>query len=188
MSLHADATDVLTRWSPPDHAQAELRTQYLRHLGTHRDGVWRDCRPDHVTASALVVSADRTRVLLTLHARIRRWLQTGGHCEQGDTSLAAAARREAVEESGISGLRIDEVPVLLAYHEVPCGPVRPAHHLDVQYVARATDGTRTRISDESDDLRWFAVDGLPEDTDDSVRALVHHGLLRLSRSPSPSLR
>jgi hypothetical protein len=38
-----------------------------------RDGV-----PEHVTASALIVSADHTRVLLTLHARLGRWLQTEG--------------------------------------------------------------------------------------------------------------
>ena len=32
------------------------------------------------------------------------WLQMGGHCEPGDTTLADAALREAAEESGIAGL------------------------------------------------------------------------------------
>ncbi len=44
----------------------------------------------------------RTR-LLTLHPRFGRWLQLGGHCEDTDADIAAAALREATEESGIDG-------------------------------------------------------------------------------------
>jgi 8-oxo-dGTP pyrophosphatase MutT (NUDIX family) len=178
VSLHADAAAVLTRWEPPDADQAMLRERYLRHLAVHDNGVWRECRPDHVTASALLLSADRSRVLLTLHRRLRRWLQVGGHCEPGDATLAAAAHREAVEESGIDDIVLDDMPVLLSRHEVPCGPVRPAHHLDVQYVAEAPDGAVPVVSTESDDLRWFPVEALPAGTDDSVRALVQHALRR----------
>lgn len=181
MSLHADATAVLTRWRPPDAEQAALRADYLRHLRARPDGVWRECRPDHVTASALVLSADRRRVLLTLHGKLRRWLQLGGHCEASDPTLDAAARREAVEESGIDGLRLDPTPVLLSRHEVPCGPLRPAHHLDVQYVAWAPENATARRSAESADLRWFEADQLPADVDGSVRALVRHAR---GRSPA----
>ena len=177
--LHADAVDVLRRWRPPDSEQSRLRRLYLDHLRANADGVWRECCPDHVTASALVVSADGSRVLLTLHRRLRRWLQTGGHCEQADTTLASAARREAVEESGITDLVVDEAPVLLSRHPVPCGPLRPAHHLDVQYVAVAPHGAEPVVSEESDDVRWFLAGSLPAGTDDSVRALVAHALRRL---------
>jgi 8-oxo-dGTP pyrophosphatase MutT (NUDIX family) len=179
VSLHTDATEVLTGWQPPDDAQARLRTHYLRHLRAHPDGVWRECSPDHVTASAVLLSSDRSRVLLTLHGKLRRWLQLGGHCERGDTTLAAAALRESVEESGIGDLRLDPTPVLLSRHEVPCGPVRPAHHLDVQYVAEAPHGAVPVVSSESEQLRWFPVGALPDDTDDSVRALVRHALHRV---------
>jgi 8-oxo-dGTP pyrophosphatase MutT (NUDIX family) len=179
-SLHADAVDVLSRWSAPGPGQAQLRRVYLDHLRLHADGMWRECHPDHVTASALVVSADRSQVLLTLHRRLRRWLQTGGHCERTDAALASAARREAVEEAGIADLVVDEAPVLLSRHPVPCGPLRPAHHLDVQYVAVAADGAEPVASEESDDVRWFPVEALPAGTDDSVRALVAHALRRLT--------
>ena len=179
MSLHADATGVLTRWQPPDDAQERLRSLYLRHLRDRPEGVWRECSPDHVTASAVLLSADRSRVLLTLHGKLRRWLQLGGHCERSDATLAGAALRESVEESGIDDLGLDPTPVLLSRHQVPCGPTRPAHHLDVQYVADVPDGSVPVASAESEQLRWFPVDALPDDTDDSVRALVTHALARL---------
>ena len=183
MTLRADAQDVLSRWSPPDEQQRRLREAYLDHLADRPDAMSRDCHPDHLTASALIVSADHTRVLLTLHRRLKRWLQTGGHCESDDASLVEAAAREGREESGIPDLAVDPEPVLLSLHEVPCGPVRPAHHLDVQYVAVAPADAQAVISDESDDLAWFAVDDLPDGTDQSVRDLIAAARTRLRGSP-----
>lgn len=180
--LHADAQAVLVAWRAPDAEQDRLRELYLDHLAAYPRAMERANHPDHLTASALVVSADGEQVALTLHRRLGRWLQTGGHCEMGDVNLASAAAREATEESGIEGLQIDPVPVLLSRHEVPCGPQRPAHHLDVQYVAVAPPDATLVISEESSDLAWFDVGALPE-TDDSVRALVRSCVARLRGNP-----
>ena len=82
------------------------------------------------TASTLVVSADRERVLLTLHAKARAWFQFGGHCEDRDVTLEDAALREAVEESGVPDLLIDPEPVQLNPHEVPfCDPRGGVRHV-----------------------------------------------------------
>lgn len=180
MTLHADACRLLETWSAPDAGQEVLRQAYLRHLSDHADGMWRSCVPDHVTASALIVDAVDQRVLLTLHRRLGRWLQTGGHCEPGDTMVAAAARRESQEESGMAALVVDPQPVLLSRHEVPCGPLRPAHHLDVQFVAVASSDAEPRCSDESDDVAWFRADRLPNGADASVRALAQQALQRVA--------
>jgi len=183
VTLRDDAHGVLSGWSAPDAEQERLRALYAAHTEMYADAMSRECHPDHLTASAIIFSADHRRVLLTLHRIIKRWLQTGGHCEPGDATLAEAALREGREESGIADLVIDPVPVLLSRHEVPCGPLRPAHHLDVQYVAVAPDGAQHVISDESDDLAWFGVDALPADTDDSVRALIAAARTRLRGTP-----
>ena len=117
-------------------------------------------------------------VLLTLHARLGRWLQTGGHIESTDPSLQAAATREAAEESGLADLSLDPNPLLLSKHEVPCGPVRPAYHLDVQYLVLGNHLVSPGVGEESIDVRWFAHDQLPE-VDHSVLALVRAASVRL---------
>jgi 8-oxo-dGTP pyrophosphatase MutT (NUDIX family) len=118
-------------------------------------------------------------VLLTLHARMGRWLQTGGHIESTDPTLEAAAAREAYEESGLADLAVEPSPLLLSKHEVPCGTVRPTYHLDVQYLVLANDHlVSPNIGAESLDVRWFAHDRLPE-VDSSVVALVRAAGARL---------
>jgi 8-oxo-dGTP pyrophosphatase MutT (NUDIX family) len=163
LSLHAEALRLLSSWSAPDAEQEALRRRYVAHLEVHADAAYRECRPDHLTAGVLVVSADHRQVLLTLHAKAGRWFQLGGHCEPGDDSLAAAALREATEESGLAGLVLDPDPVHLDEHPVTfCGEPGLVHHLDVRFVAVAPDGAVPAVSEESIDVRWWPVDALPE--------------------------
>ncbi|MEU5607786.1 NUDIX hydrolase [Streptomyces sparsogenes] len=168
MSLHEDAARVLRDWPAPDAAQDRLRQDYGDHLATYPDGVWKACRDGHITASALVIDPSRGRVLLTLHRKLRMWLQMGGHCEPEDATLADAALREATEESGIEGLTLLPAgPVRLDRHLTPC-----AWHLDVQYAALAPQDAVAAISEESLDLRWFGYDEVAGVADDSVARLV----------------
>ncbi|MDX3516827.1 NUDIX hydrolase [Streptomyces scabiei] len=171
MSLHDDAVLVLKSYED----QAELRQAYLDHLAAHPDGMWKACGDGHITASGLVIDLERGRVLLTLHRKLRMWLQMGGHCEPGDSTLAGSALREATEESGIAGLTLlPGGPVRLDRHHTPC-----AWHLDVQYAALAPVGAVEAISDESLDLRWFSYAEVPAVADDSVVRLLDAARARL---------
>ncbi|MGW2725431.1 NUDIX hydrolase [Streptomyces sp. NPDC001492] len=173
MSLYDDAVLVLKGYED----QEELRQAYLDHLAAHPDGMWKACHAGHVTASALVIDASRERVLLTLHRKLRMWLQMGGHCEPGDPTLDAAALREATEESGIAGLTLlPGGPVRLDRHSIPA----PCHwHFDVQYAVLAPSGAVHEISDESLDLRWFAYDEVADVADESVVRLLQATRARL---------
>jgi 8-oxo-dGTP pyrophosphatase MutT (NUDIX family) len=187
MNLHAEAVKALEGWAAPDDAQQTLRDLYLAHLLAYPDGLSRSCRPGHITASAAILDSGGGHVLLTLHSKIGRWLQLGGHCEPADPTLAAAALREATEESGVPGLVMLPGPVNLDRHAVRCGDdagdagregngaapgSRTTWHLDVQYAAIAPRGARAVCGAESDALRWWPVDSLPAGADGSVRRLV----------------
>jgi len=173
VSQYDDTVLVLKNYE----GQEELRQAYLEHLEAHPDGIWKSCHAGHITASALVVDPERGRVLLTLHKKLRMWLQMGGHCEPGDVTLAAAALREATEESGIAGLTLlPGGPVSLDRHPIP----PPCHcHFDVQYAAVAPPGAVHAISDESLDVRWFPYDEVAGVADASVVRLLDATRARL---------
>ena len=182
--LRDDALALLRDWRAPDPGQDTLRREYVDHLDAHADGTSRDCLPDHLTAGALILTADRTRVLLTLHAKARRWFHTGGHCEERDATLAAAALREATEESGVAALVLDPEPLQLDTHVVGfCGPHDRVRHLDVRFLAIAPPDAEPAVSEESLDVRWWPVRALPtEDTD--LRELTRLALARAGQMSS----
>lgn len=176
-ALADDARTTLTSWEPPNRAQAALRAAFLTLLAARPDATSRTCVPGHLTASAIVLSADRRSVLLTLHPRVGRWVQVGGHCEDGDGTLVAAARREAAEESGIDGLLVDPVPLALDIHPITCSLGVATRHFDVRFAAVAPAGAVPVRSAESRDLRFWRIDDLPPDAErdalgDAVRLAV----------------
>ncbi|AKS35402.1 NUDIX hydrolase [Mycolicibacterium goodii] len=180
MSLHDSATRLLTDWQPPDPAQDSLRHAVLSFLAARSDACLRTCVPGHITASALVLDHTGTHTLLTLHPRFGRWLQLGGHCEDTDPDVHAAALREATEESGIAGLAIEKNLAALHVHPVTCSLGVPTRHLDMQFLVHAPEGAEIACSDESLDLRWWPLDALPEGTD--------FGLDQLARAAQAATR
>jgi 8-oxo-dGTP pyrophosphatase MutT (NUDIX family) len=115
--------------------------------------------PGHFTASGFVLSPNGRRVLLVHHPKLARWLQPGGHVEPGDTDLAAAARREVIEETGVA-LRGDVRGILdVDVHAIPARPKEGAHsHFDVRFVFVASDEALS-VSPEVLDARWVELDG-----------------------------
>lgn len=165
-------------WEPPDALVADVRHALLhapRTTPEDRFEAWawralldedgaalltRRAVPSHVTASAIVLTPDGLRTCLVLHRRIGLWVQPGGHLEEGDASLAAAAAREVAEETGLAGQVLARVAALSRHH-APCRP-EVDWHLDVQHVLVAAQAAPV-VSEESRDVRWWDVAALPDD-------------------------
>jgi 8-oxo-dGTP pyrophosphatase MutT (NUDIX family) len=181
--LFADAVAVLQSWDATSGEADVARKRTLELLGDGPVAMTRAHRAGHVTASTMIVGADG-RLLLCLHGRLNMWMQVGGHCEPGDRTVAAAAWREATEESGLDGLLLDPLPIDVDVHAVRCAPAggsaaAPSFHFDVRFVAFAPVGAVERISAESSALAWFPPDALPEPLASGVRRQIAPALARM---------
>ena len=182
--LFADALSVVDA-APADGADARFERlawdALLRDTGP--DLLMKAHAPLHVTASAAVLSPDGARTCLVLHAKIGQWVQPGGHLEPPDASVAGAALREVLEETGLAG-SVAPVPLGLSRHPAPCRPGVVDWHLDVQFLVVAP-AAAPQVSAESRDVRWFPVEALPDDLCGGVDELVELGRAALSRPPRP---
>jgi 8-oxo-dGTP pyrophosphatase MutT (NUDIX family) len=148
-------------------------------LADPEDPFRRERLAGHFTASAWLVAGDGRRVLLTHHRKLGRWLQLGGHAD-GDRDLARAALREAEEESGLPGLRVEPALFDLDRHWIPEHKGVPAHwHYDLRFVVRTSGDEAFVVSDESHDLAWRDIATLAADpeADPSLRRMASKWML-----------
>jgi 8-oxo-dGTP pyrophosphatase MutT (NUDIX family) len=134
----------------------------------------------HVTASAVVARPSGDAFLLVFHRKLDRWLQPGGHVEDGDTSVFDAALREAREETGISDFEapLGDGILDLDVHAIPAFGDDPAHfHYDVRFLLTVGNSGKPAPG-----AAWFPFDAVrTADTDGSLVRAVHKAAIRLTR-------
>lgn len=114
----------------------------------------------HVTGSAWLVNPRNGKVLLTLHAKLHRWLQLGGHIDaHDDMNIHRTALREAKEESGILQIaRTHDQIFHLDIHYIPAHKNKPEHYqYDFCFLHHVTEDITAHASEESLDLKWFSL-------------------------------
>lgn len=179
-SARERAQACLAAFSPAQPRDLEAIELFAAFALEHADCCERTCAPGHFTGSAWLVSADGERALLLHHRKLDRWLQPGGHAD-GDGDLAAVALREAEEETGLTGLRIEGGVFDLDRHLIPARGAEPAHfHYDVRFVVRAGSDEAFTVSEESHALAWLPVREVAQDphADESVRRMARKWLSR----------
>jgi 8-oxo-dGTP pyrophosphatase MutT (NUDIX family) len=140
-----------------------------------KDSLHRDGGSRHITASCLVFDPDTDSVLLNHHGKARLWGQFGGHLEPVDDSLRAAARREALEESGLLDLGwVSPAPIDLHVHDLSTAFGACSRHFDVVFAAKASVSESPSVSAESLDVAWFGLDALPSDLMPDLPARLPH--------------
>ena len=141
----------------------------------------RDCWDDgHVTASAALLDPRREAMLMTLHAKLGRWLQLGGHAD-GETDALAVACREAAEESGLEVTPVSPAPIDVDIHAIPPHGDDPRHfHYDVRFMLLAEAGM-PKPTEESVRLEWVPLQRLAASTtEESIRRLAAKCRARLA--------
>ena len=168
-----DLLDMLRQHQPLDSAEAESLARIGEFVRSHAECFERSLEIGHITASAWLINRAGSHVLLTHHRKLAMWLQLGGHAD-GNPDVLAVALREACEESGIDRI----VPVSkdifdVDVHEIPERPGESSHlHYDIRFLLTTCDDESTRISDESIELRWVAMDDILQlDVDTSIRRM-----------------
>jgi 8-oxo-dGTP pyrophosphatase MutT (NUDIX family) len=142
-----------------------FKNQFIELL-QHPDAFQRTHLPGHITGSAWIVDASKSKALLIHHAKLNRWLQPGGHAD-GDENVLRVALREAEEETGIKNFKIRSEGIFdLDIHSIPNRKDFPAHlHFDIRYLIEANTLDERILSDESFALAWINFDELPSLTD-----------------------
>lgn len=133
----------------------------------------------HLTASALVVSPDRSHVLLLFHTKLKKWLQPGGHAD-GDQDLLGVALKECQEETGLINFQpIHDNLFDVDVHPIPERKDVPAHfHYDVRYLLESDPSVPLEGNHESRDLKWIPIDKVSELIDEwSVLRMVEKARL-----------
>ena len=164
-----------------DHERASL-TRIREFVARSPDAFSRSNAEGHITASAVVADPRAPAFLLVWHRKLGRWLQPGGHLEEDDASVFAAALREAREETGIEafGLASDDRILDVDVHSIPAHGPDPAHfHYDIRYLLIGPSPYPVTRDSET---RWFSLpEALAAGADDSVARVLRKALARLAR-------
>ncbi|MFV1989323.1 MAG: NUDIX hydrolase [Acidimicrobiales bacterium] len=170
------AREAIADFVPSETAQERAQRHMLAFVDGHPDALHRSCAAGHLTASAVVLSADSTKALFLLHAKARRWFQPGGHAD-GMTDMSEVALKEANEETGIVGLVIEAGPIDLDVHEVNFRGESAHLHLDLRYLIRAPHDAQEIANEESLALAWHDLPSLAGlGVDDSTMRVARIGL------------
>jgi len=180
-----DWADIIVRFQPEDARETAEREMILDLIARFGDGILsRDNAFAHMTASSIIVNRDRTRTLMAFHRIYNSWAWTGGHAD-GESDFEAIARREAQEETGISGLvRLGNGPasveILPVWAHMKRGKAVASHlHLNVSYLFEADEALALRTcEDENSAVGWLEIDKLAESVSEPPMLPIYERLIK----------
>ncbi|MFN0118372.1 MAG: NUDIX hydrolase [Elusimicrobiota bacterium] len=163
MSYPNQLLSLLNKYQPIDESDLAHKTKIIHFVENEPDCFKKSLLKGHVTGSAWVVDPSHHKVLLTLHKKLKKWLQLGGHAD-GESDLLQVAIREAQEESGLEKIFPISTEIFdLDIHLIPSRQQEPEHfHYDIRFMLEASQPELIKKSSESIDLRWIDIERLEE--------------------------
>jgi 8-oxo-dGTP pyrophosphatase MutT (NUDIX family) len=151
--------NLLSRHYPFDEVEAVFLEQTTAFVSQEADFASRLNPAGHLTGSAWVVNPAQDAVLLIHHVNLNRWLQPGGHVEDGDDCIQSTAVRETLEECDLAALELLSQDLFdLDVHPIPERMGIPAHlHYDFRFLVRVPDEAAFAAQEgEVTEVRWFS--------------------------------
>ncbi len=173
---------------PCNEQEERDKAQILAFLRSGAELITRENPVAHLTASAWVVSPDRSQVVMVYHNLYHSWSWMGGHAD-GDWDLLHVAKKEVMEECGLADLtvvspEIFSLEVLCVDGHEKKGRYLSSHlHLNVTYLFEADPAQTLRIKpDENSGVSWVAAEDVPQKTSEAwFRDRIYSKLLEKSK-------
>ena len=119
--------------------------------------------------AGIIVENEKGEVLLQKRTDNHCWGYAGGSVEL-DEVVEDAARRELLEETGLTALELELFGVFSGketHYIYPNGD--EVSNVDIVYICRKYEGTLNCQEDEVEELRFFPADALPENLSPPIR-------------------
>lgn len=156
-----EIVSALKKYHPWNQQESRDREELLRRLA-QKEFLWtRENTTAHWTASAWVVSPDRTQILMAYHNLYDSWAWLGGHAD-GNHDLLGVALQEVQEESGLTAVPVSEeifsLEILPVFGHEKRGQYVSSHlHLNLTFLLEADPALPVRCKpDENSRVGWFS--------------------------------
>lgn len=148
---------LLKNYHPAATEEIEYKERMIKFIHEHPECFERSLAVGHITASAWLLSKNRTQALLMHHAKLNRWTQLGGHCD-GVADALQVAIKEAQEESGIMAIQPLSTAIFdIDIHLIPANIREAEHyHYDVRFLLGVASNEEVVQNAESKELRWIS--------------------------------
>lgn len=168
----------------PQCEQEEIdKAQILECIKMFDDVLTRENKICHFTASALVVTEDRKKVLMEYHNIYDSWGWEGGHVD-GIADFLSVAVREVEEETGLKiknyeECQIESLDILPVLGHVKKGRWVSAHlHLNVAYIFFADEAEVRNKPDENSAVEWKSIYDVVSLTTENYMIPVYEKLIK----------
>lgn len=119
-------------------------------------------QPIQMVGAGVFMENERGELLLGLRTDNRCWGTAGGAVELGET-VEEGAKREMLEETGLIADELELLGVFSGedtHYTYPNGD--EVYVIDIKFICRKYHGTLCPQPDEVSELRFFPIDGLPD--------------------------